>query len=88
MRRMTVSAALATSKEDAMSIRSLALGGMTTLLMTLSAAAEVAPPAHFGFVQSIQPVAQRDWKYYDCQTDDGYGRHRPCDDHFKQKHRK
>ena len=71
-----------------MPVRSLALSGMTTFLLTLSAAVETAPPVHFGSPLPVQPVAQRDWKYYYCQTDDGYGRHRPCDDHIKQKYRK
>jgi hypothetical protein len=77
------------SKEDAMTIRSLALGGMTTLLMMLSAAASVPSVAHIGSPLSAEPVAaQRDWKYFDCQTDDGYGRHRPCDAQFKSRHKK
>ena len=76
-----------------MTIRSLALSGMTTLLLTFSAAASVSPPAQIGSPLAAQPVAQqpvpqRTWKYYDCQTDDGYGRHRPCDSSFKSKHRK
>jgi len=63
-----------------MTIRSLALGGITTLLMTLSGAAWVPAVAHIGSVVSAQRVPdQQDWKYFDCQTDDGYGRHRPCD---------
>lgn len=70
-----------------MLIRSLALGGMTTLLLTLSAAV-AAPPAHVGSPLSAQPVAKKDWKYYDCQTEDSAGRHRPCDDHIKQIKRK
>lgn len=72
-----------------MTMRWLALAGMTTLLMTFSAAAEVAPPAHFGSPLSAQPAAQqapaRDYRYYQCFTDDGYGRHVPCDGLFKQK---
>ena len=56
-----------------MTIRSLALVGIATLLTTLSAAASVSSVAHIG------SPPQQDWKYYDCQTDDGYGRHRPCD---------
>ena len=71
-----------------MTIRSLALGGMTTLLMTLSAAASVSSVAQIGSPLSAQPVAQHDWKYYDCQTDDGYGRNRPCDSQFKSRHKK
>ena len=71
-----------------MTIRSLALAGMTTLLTTLSAAASVSSIAHIGSPLSAQPVAQRDWKYYDCQTDDGYGRHRPCDAQFERQHKK
>jgi hypothetical protein len=84
----TISDALVTSKEDTMTVRSLALGGITTLLMTLSAAAEAAPPTHFAPLQFVQQVVQRDWRYYYCQTDDGNGRHRPCDANFKRKHRK
>jgi hypothetical protein len=72
-----------------MTIRSLALGGITTLLMTLSAAASVSSVARIGSPLSAKPVAaQRDWTYYDCQTDDGYGRHRPCDARFKSRHKK
>jgi len=62
-----------------MTIRSLALAGITTLLTTLSAVASVSSVAHIGSSLSAAPAAQRDWKYYDCQTDEGYGRHRPCD---------
>jgi hypothetical protein len=71
-----------------MTIRSLALGGMTTLLLTFSAAASVAPPAQIGSPLAAQPVAQHNWQYYACQTDDGYGRHRPCDSNFKAKRHK
>ena len=70
-----------------MAIRSLALGGMTTLLLTFSAAASVAPATHIGSPLAAQPVAQHDWQYYNCQTDDGYGRHRPCDDHINSKYK-
>jgi hypothetical protein len=64
-----------------MTIRSLALAGITTLLTTLSAAASISSVAPIGSPLSAQRVAavQQDWKYFDCQTDDGYGRHRPCD---------
>ena len=62
-----------------MTIRSLALGGMTAVLMTLSAAASVPSAGHTGSPLSAEPVTQRDWNYYECQTDDGYGRYRPCD---------
>jgi len=49
-----------------MTIRSLALGGITTLLMTLSAAASVSSVARIGSPLSAKPVAaQRDWTYYD-----------------------
>ena len=68
--------------------RSLALGGMTALLMTLSATAGVVRPAHLGSPLSAQPIAQQsphDYMYYQCFTDDGYGRHRPCDAGFRRK---
>ena len=71
-----------------MTIRSLALGGMTTLLLTFSAAASVSPPAQIGSPLAAQLVAGHTWKYYDCQTDDGYGRHRPCDANFKNRRHK
>ena len=69
--------------------RSLALGGMTALLMTLSAAGATVRPAHIGSPLSIQPVAQQSpshgYMYYQCFTDDGYGRYRPCDAGLKRK---
>jgi len=71
-----------------MTIRSLALGGMTTLLLTFAAAASVAPPAQIGSPLAAQPVAQRDWRYYRCQTEDSAGRFRPCNDHIKGRYRK
>jgi len=71
-----------------MTIRSLALGGLTTLLLTFSAAASISPPTRIDSPLAAQPVAHHTWKYYDCQTDDGYGRHRPCDSLFKSKRHK
>ena len=71
-----------------MTIRSLALGGLTTLLLTFSAAALISPPTRIDSPLAAQPVAWHNWKYYDCQTDDGYGRYRPCSGLYKRKHHK
>jgi hypothetical protein len=75
-----------------MTVRSLVLAAMTAILTTLPAAATVVSPAQFGSTASVQRVAQqspaRTYRYYECMTDDGYGRFRPCDASFRRKKHK
>lgn len=74
-----------------MTVRLLVLAGMTTVLTTLPAAATVVSSAQFGSIASVQRVAQqspRTYKDYECMTDDGYGRFRPCDSLIKRKRNK
>src|SRR5215470_4474777 len=54
---LTIYLGLVTSKEATMTIRSLALGGLTTLLLTFSAAASISAPTRIDSPLAAQPVA-------------------------------
>jgi hypothetical protein len=65
-----------------MTTRSLVLAGLSALLLTLPAAASVAPglsgsaPVRTDGVRYAKSIVR-------CMTDDGYGRYRPCDSGYR-----